>query len=206
MHITTFKIFNFRSYRHYILREKLSPGVNVFIGYNGSGKTTLFQAIEYIFNLKKKNFKYFDTFNNKNKYFDNQKFLSMVEISFDNSDRFFPIPNNEINIRRIFGSNIDKFLLGNCYVLPNHFFDFLNLRKVYLDNLVFKIEQGMQLEFKNVSPKKRLQIFTNSIGLSCFKLFEKKSIEYLLKINLFKKKLLNLIEKVKKKKNIFLIN
>lgn len=110
MHITSFKIFNFRSYRHYILREKLSPGVNIFIGYNGSGKTTLFQAIDYIFNFKKKNFKYFDTLNNKNKYFDNQKFFSMVEISFDNSDRFFPVPSNEINIRRIFGSNIDKFL------------------------------------------------------------------------------------------------
>jgi predicted ATPase len=203
MHITSFKIFNFRSYRHYILREKLSPGVNIFIGYNGSGKTTLFQAIDYIFNFKKKNFKYFDTLNNKNKYFDNQKFFSMVEISFDNSDRFFPVPSNEINIRRIFGSNIDKFLLCNCNVLPNHFFDFLNLKKVYLDNLVFKIKQGMHLEFKNASPKKRLQIFTYSIGLSCFKLFEKKSIEYLLKINLFKKKLLNLIEKVKKKEKYF---
>nr|UXY87819.1 structural maintenance of chromosomes 3 [Cryptomonas curvata] len=199
MHITNFKVFNFKSYKHFILRENLSPGVNIFIGYNGSGKTTLLQAINCIFSLKQTNFRHPDVFISKTQFFNSQKFLSMIEISFDNSDRFFPVANNQIIIRRIFGSNIDKFFLGNCYILPNHFLDFLSLKKVYLDNLVFKIEQGMHLEFKNVSPKKRLKIFIYSIGLSCFELFEKKSIEYLLKINLCKKKLLNLIEKIKKK-------
>ena len=204
MHISSFKVFNFKSYKHFILREKLSPGINIFIGYNGSGKTTLFHALNYIFDLKKKDYLQNLTYSKSKDYYNNHKFLSMIEVCFDNSDRFFPISNDKINIRRIFGFNFDKFLLCDIHILPTHFFHFLNLKKVYFDNLVFKIEQGMHLEFKNSTPKKRLKLFICYIGLNSFNLFEKKSVKYILKINCCKKIILNLIEKIKKKEKIFI--
>jgi chromosome segregation ATPase len=203
MHIISFKIFNFKSYKHCIIREELSPGINIFVGYNGSGKTTLLQAIDCILCLNTKNTRQDQIFNVLKKSNDYKKPVSMIEILFDNSDRFFPISNDYITIRRIFDSNVDKFLLCNLYISPHQFFDFLNIKKIYFDNLAFKIQQGMHLEFKKASVKKRLQIFIRSIGLNSFDLFEKKSIEYLLKINFYKKKLIGFIERIKKKEKYF---
>jgi chromosome segregation ATPase len=203
MHIISFKIFNFKSYKHCIIREELSPGINIFVGYNGSGKTTLLQAIDCILCLNAKNIRPDQNFNMLKKSNDHKEPVSMIEILFDNSDRYFPIPNDHIIIRRIFDSNVDKFLLCNFYILPNQFFDFLNIKKIYFDNLVFKIKQGMHLEFKKASVKKRLKIFIRSVGLNSFNLFEKKSIEYLLKINFYKKKLITFIGKIKKKEIYF---
>jgi recombinational DNA repair ATPase RecF len=63
MHIISFKIFNFKSYKHCIIREELSPGINIFVGYNGSGKTTLLQAIDCILCLNTKISRSDQTFN-----------------------------------------------------------------------------------------------------------------------------------------------
>jgi AAA15 family ATPase/GTPase len=203
MHITNVKMFNFKSYKHYIFREQISPGINIFIGYNGSGKTTLFQAIDNFFNIISESFSKTEIPNHIECYFTKGNILSMIEIRFDNSDRFFPISNKQIIIRRIFGPNINKFIISNQPILPNQFFTFLNLRKVYLDNLIVKIEQGKHLDFKNSNYIDRLNFFVKNIGMNLFEIFEKRSFNYLLKLNIYKKKMLYFIRKLNMKEKLF---
>nr|UXY87326.1 structural maintenance of chromosomes 3 [Cryptomonas sp.] len=203
MYITDIKLFNFKSYKHQIIKENFSPGLNIFLGSNGSGKTTLFDAIDSIFYLKNKSSTTLNISDLSKYSFKKKGSLSMIEISFDNTSRFFPFQNNKITIKRVFGLNVDKFLIGKHSIFPNQFFHFLNLKQVYVDALYFKIRQGMHLEFKNSTCKKRLKIFQSGIGLYLLEMFEKKSIKYLSKLNFYKKELLSFINKLKNNEKLF---
>nr|UXY86907.1 structural maintenance of chromosomes 3 [Cryptomonas paramecium] len=198
MHIIEIKLFNFKSYRHYIFKKYLSPGINIFTGYNGSGKTSLLEAIGIIFINQK--------FREKKNILLKSRFLfckeesCMIEISFDNSDRIFPILTDKITIKRLFNVTTDKILFGQSFFSAYQFFEFLNLKKIYLDDLVFEIEQNVITRFKQADRKNRLNIFFNKSGLYLFDTIQEKSIKYLSKINLYKKKILNFVKKIKKNK------
>ncbi|AEA38976.1 structural maintenance of chromosomes 3 (nucleomorph) [Cryptomonas paramecium] len=198
MHIIEVKLFNFKSYRHYIFKKHLSPGINVFTGYNGSGKTSLLEAIGVIFINQKFREKKNTLF--KSRFLFCKEESCMIEISFDNSDRIFPILTDKITIKRLFNFSTDKIFFGQCFFSPYQFFEFLNLKKIYLDDLVFEIEQNIITKFKQADRKNRLSIFFNKTGLYLFNIIQEKNIKYLSKLNLYKKKILNFVKKIKKDK------
>ena len=45
MYLESIKLFNFRLFRHEILTDRFSPGLNIFVGHNGSGKSSFFNSI-----------------------------------------------------------------------------------------------------------------------------------------------------------------
>ena len=45
MYLESIKLFNFRLFRHELLTDRFSPGLNIFVGPNGSGKSSFFNSI-----------------------------------------------------------------------------------------------------------------------------------------------------------------
>jgi chromosome segregation ATPase len=152
MHIKQIKIFNFKSFSHTINLEEFSAGMNFFIGINGAGKSNLFDAVNKLFLKIPQNKENFSSFFNKSISSMNKSRCSMIQINFDNKNRDFPIPCDELIIRRIFGSKIDKFLINGHNFCPPDFFNLIESSGFDLDNSFLRIKQGYNCCLKFFNP------------------------------------------------------
>ena len=100
--------FRFNSYKEQTVIEPFSPKTNVIVGRNGSGKSNFFAAIRFVLS---------DAYTNMGRE-ERQALLhegsgsavtsAYVEIIFDNTDKRFSEPNDEVVIRRTIGSKKDE--------------------------------------------------------------------------------------------------
>jgi len=158
MFLVEIKILNFKCFTHKCLKEKVSAGINLFSGPNGSGKTTLLSAIEILFSEKNK--EELPLERNAHWFYENRKNnFSVIQATFDNQDRFFPIPFNKIKIKKIFSSKLVKLVINNFLFSEKRFFDFIASSKIGLETIYLMVRQGSQSSFRFLDPGQRLNFF-----------------------------------------------
>lgn len=203
MFLEKIKILNFKCFEHKYHKEKMSGGINIFLGQNGSGKTSFFEAINFLFSEK-----------NPNDYFEKKKMknflpipeknnFSVIEAFFDNSDFFFPFPTDKIRIKKITKMSCHRFMVNGNFLSAKKLRNFFHSSKIGIENIFFYTKQGSHSIFKFQNPSRRLKILKNRIGLDFFEISKKKSIILLEKSEYLKRRIsifvLGLLQKAKKK-------
>lgn len=199
MFLTEIKIFNFKCFSHKCLKEKVSGGINIFLGINGSGKTTFLKALEILFSERKK---ICDSSTDRSELWFNETCennFSVIQASFDNQDCFFPIPFGKIKIKKFFNSKVTKMVINNFLFSEKRFINFIYSSKIGSETIYYLVKQGSHDFFKFLNPNQRLNLFKKKIGITCYEKSKKKSLYLLEKSEILKKKILFLIFQLLKK-------
>jgi len=112
MYIESIKLFNFRHFRHNLIVENFSPGINMFVGPNGSGKSSFFSAFELLTSQKLLDLK--QEFSSEQILIlpKRSKNYLLIQISFDNSRKYFPVKKKKIIVRRLINGKADKLWIS----------------------------------------------------------------------------------------------
>ncbi|KAH9414898.1 Structural maintenance of chromosomes protein 3 [Dermatophagoides pteronyssinus] len=180
MFIKKIIISGFRSYK-YCLIDDLCPGLNVIVGSNGSGKSNLVMALEFVLTQ------------NYNRLNEQQRLLLMcnqnqsdngsaktieafVELHFDNEDKFFPVNEPLVIIKRQITRTNDNFFINGKLAKNDELMAFLESGGFSRDNSYFIVKQGLVTDIATSNPKKILDILRCMSGAQKF---DQKKIEAL---------------------------
>ncbi|OTF72052.1 hypothetical protein BLA29_003901, partial [Euroglyphus maynei] len=154
-------ISGFRSYKYCLIND-LSPGLNVIVGSNGSGKSNIVMALEFVLTQ------------NYNHLGEQQRLLLMcqnqsanesaktieafVEIHFDNVDKFFPINEQLVVIKRQITRTSDNFYINGRLAKNDELMAFLESGGFSRDNSYFIVKQGLVSDIATSNPRNILDI------------------------------------------------
>ena len=192
MYLESIKLFNFRLFRHELLTDRFSPGLNIFVGPNGSGKSSFFNSIYLLiygklFDIEKELFK-------SNFLLSKQNNFLLIQIHLNNSEKLLSINKDKIVIKRLITNKSDKIWLSGHSIETKKFNEFLDLNGIYLNSFFFFLSQKHQLNFKNLNKSKGFEFLKKHSNFLDFSKNKTKILFLLKKIFMIKKKLLKLIQ------------
>lgn len=167
MFIKTITIQGFKTYRNTTIIEDLSPNLNVVVGRNGLGKSNFFSAIRFVLS---------DAYTHMTReerqgliHEGSDTVLSAyVEVVFDNTDRRFPIPKNEVVIRRTIGLKKDDYALDGRSVTRSDVMNLLESAGFSRLNPYYIVPQGKITALTNSKDSERLQLLKEVSGAKMF--------------------------------------
>ena len=170
MHIKSVTLEGFKSYKSKTIIGPLHEGFNVVVGRNGSGKSNFFAAIEFVLSEEYGNLKQDQRCSLLSSSGSGPRPLSAyVELLFDNSDRRFPINQDEISLRRTIGAKKDQFHLNGKVVLSRkELSGMLEAAGFSRSNPFYIVKQGQINSLTTCSDKRRLEIVNDLAGTQVY--------------------------------------
>ncbi|KXX83277.1 Chromosome segregation protein sudA [Madurella mycetomatis] len=168
MHIKQIIIQGFKSYKEQTVIEPFSPGTNVIVGRNGSGKSNFFAAIRFVLS---------DAYTNMSRE-ERQALLhegsgsavmsAYVEIIFDNSDKRFSEPGDEVVIRRTIGLKKDEYSVDKKVQTRADVLKILETAGFAKENPFYIVPQGRVAAITNMKESERLNLLKEIAGTNTY--------------------------------------
>lgn len=146
--------------------EPFSPGTNVIVGRNGSGKSNFFAAIRFVLGDG-------DDFHHM-KAQDRARLLhegsgsavmsAYVEIIFDNTDKRFSEPGDEVVIRRTIGMKKDEYSVDRKAQTRAEVMKILETAGFAKENPFYIVPQGRIAAITNMKESERLNLLKEIAG------------------------------------------
>ncbi|KAK4146263.1 RecF/RecN/SMC [Dichotomopilus funicola] len=168
MHIKQIIIQGFKSYKDQTVIEPFSPGTNVIVGRNGSGKSNFFAAIRFVLS---------DAYTNMSRE-ERQALLhegsgsavmsAYVEIIFDNTDKRFSEPGDEVVIRRTIGLKKDEYSVDRKVQTRADVLKILETAGFAKENPFYIVPQGRIAAITNMKESERLNLLKEIAGTNTY--------------------------------------
>ncbi|KAK3379521.1 RecF/RecN/SMC [Lasiosphaeria ovina] len=168
MHIKQIIIQGFKSYKEQTVIEPFSPGTNVIVGRNGSGKSNFFAAIRFVLS---------DAYTNMSRE-ERQALLhegsgsavmsAYVEIIFDNTDKRFSEPGDEVVIRRTIGLKKDEYSVDRKVQTRADVLKILETAGFAKENPFYIVPQGRVSAITNMKEAERLNLLKEIAGTNTY--------------------------------------
>lgn len=167
MHIKNIVIQGFKTYKNTTIIDELSPNLNVVVGRNGSGKSNFFAAIRFVLS---------DAYTHMTRE-ERQGLIhegsgtvmsAYVEIVFDNTDRRFPLPKDEISIRRTIGLKKDDYSMDGKSTTRSDVMNLLESAGFSRLNPYYIVPQGKITSLTNSKDAERLALLKEVSGAKVF--------------------------------------
>ncbi|KAK3937633.1 chromosome segregation protein SudA [Diplogelasinospora grovesii] len=168
MHIKQIIIQGFKSYKEQTVIEPFSPGTNVIVGRNGSGKSNFFAAIRFVLS---------DAYTNMSRE-ERQALLhegsgsavmsAYVEIIFDNTDKRFSEPGDEVVIRRTIGLKKDEYSVDKKVQTRTDVLKILETAGFAKENPFYIVPQGRVAAITNMKETERLNLLKEIAGTNTY--------------------------------------
>ncbi|KAL2188457.1 RecF/RecN/SMC protein [Thermothelomyces heterothallicus CBS 203.75] len=168
MHIKQIIIQGFKSYKDQTVIEPFSPGTNVIVGRNGSGKSNFFAAIRFVLS---------DAYTNMSRE-ERQALLhegsgsavmsAYVEIIFDNRDKRFSEPGDEVVIRRTIGPKKDEYSVDRKVQTRADVLKILETAGFAKENPFYIVPQGRIAAITNMKESERLNLLKEIAGTNTY--------------------------------------
>ncbi|AEO68819.1 a9f72d17-a5da-429f-af1e-608aefbc3495 [Thermothielavioides terrestris] len=168
MHIKQIIIQGFKSYKDQTVIEPFSPGTNVIVGRNGSGKSNFFAAIRFVLS---------DAYTNMSRE-ERQALLhegsgsavmsAYVEIIFDNKDKRFSEPGDEVVIRRTIGPKKDEYSVDRKVQTRADVLKILETAGFAKENPFYIVPQGRIAAITNMKESERLNLLKEIAGTNTY--------------------------------------
>ncbi|KAK4192119.1 putative chromosome segregation protein [Podospora australis] len=168
MHIKQIIIQGFKSYKEQIVIEPFSPKTNVIVGRNGSGKSNFFAAIRFVLS---------DAYTNMSRE-ERQALLhegsgsavmsAYVEIIFDNTDKRFSEPGDEVVIRRTIGLKKDEYSVDRKVQTRADVLKILETAGFAKENPFYIVPQGRIAAITNMKESERLNLLKEIAGTNTY--------------------------------------
>lgn len=156
------------SYKDQTVIEPFSPGTNVIVGRNGSGKSNFFAAIRFVLS---------DAYTNMSRE-ERQALLhegsgsavmsAYVEIIFDNSDKRFSEPGDEVVIRRTIGLKKDEYSVDKKVQTRADVLKILETAGFAKENPFYIVPQGRIAAITNMKESERLNLLKEIAGTNTY--------------------------------------
>jgi structural maintenance of chromosome 3 (chondroitin sulfate proteoglycan 6) len=157
-----------RSYKDQTVIEPFSAGTNVIVGRNGSGKSNFFAAIRFVLS---------DAYTNMSRE-ERQALLhegsgsavmsAYVEIIFDNSDKRFSEPGDEVVIRRTIGLKKDEYSVDRKVQTRADVLKILETAGFAKENPFYIVPQGRIAAITNMKESERLNLLKEIAGTNTY--------------------------------------
>nr|XP_046911839.1 structural maintenance of chromosomes protein 3-like [Dermatophagoides farinae] len=171
MFIKKIIISGFRSYKYCLIND-LSPGLNIIVGTNGAGKSNIIMALEFVLtdNYYRLNEEQRLLLICQNRSINESAKIieAFVEIHFDNEDKFFPINEKLVIIKRHITRTNDNFFINGKLTKNNELIAFLESGGFSRDNSYFLVKQGLVSDVATSNPSKILDILRTMSGAKKF--------------------------------------
>ncbi|KAL1836153.1 hypothetical protein VTJ49DRAFT_5529 [Mycothermus thermophilus] len=158
----------FKSYKDQTVIEPFSPGTNVIVGRNGSGKSNFFAAIRFVLS---------DAYTNLSRE-ERQALLhegsgsavmsAYVEIIFDNTDKRFSEPGDEVVIRRTIGPKKDEYSVDRKVQTRADVLKILETAGFAKENPFYIVPQGRIAAITNMKESERLNLLKEIAGTNTY--------------------------------------
>ena len=201
MFLNSLKIIGYKSFYHKINLKNFTPGINLLLGPNGSGKSNFLDAIKFVFNDFSASSN-FDVSEKTKKKYKNNNFFFSIQLTFNNTDRIFPIYNDIIVFQRTTGENFDRLWINGKYFSPRQFFSFLDSIGFNPQTFLFSSNHTDQFLFKYLDSFKRFEYLRKILGLEVFMKVKKKIVKSIKNIFNIKTNTKVLIKKMLDKINL----
>jgi structural maintenance of chromosome 3 (chondroitin sulfate proteoglycan 6) len=156
------------SYKDQTVIEPFSPGTNVIVGRNGSGKSNFFAAIRFVLS---------DAYTNMSRE-ERQALLhegsgsavmsAYVEIIFDNKDKRFSEPGDEVVIRRTIGLKKDEYSVDRKVQTRADVLKILETAGFAKENPFYIVPQGRIAAITNMKESERLNLLKEIAGTNTY--------------------------------------
>ncbi|CAP68729.1 uncharacterized protein PODANS_7_6980 [Podospora anserina S mat+] len=168
MHIKQIIIQGFKSYKEQTVIEPFSPKTNVIVGRNGSGKSNFFAAIRFVLS---------DAYTNMSRE-ERQALLhegsgsavmsAYVEIIFDNTDKRFSEPGDEVVIRRTIALKKDEYSVDRKVQTRADVLKILETAGFAKENPFYIVPQGRIAAITNMKESERLNLLKEIAGTNTY--------------------------------------
>lgn len=167
MHIKKVTVQGFKTFKATTVVDDLLPEFNVVVGRNGSGKSNFFAAIRFVL---------LDAYTHMTREerqgliheSSGTVMLAFVEIVFDNSDKRFPLPHEEVAIRRTIGLKKDDYSLDGKLVTRSDVMNLLESAGFSRLNPYYIVPQGRITSITNSRDSERLNLLKDVSGAKVF--------------------------------------
>jgi len=181
MYFKKLELCGFKSFYHKTTLH-FEPGLTAIVGPNGCGKSNIFDGIRWV--LGEQSVKELRGSQMQDVIFngtDSKEPLSMAEVTltFDNSQKFFPIDQDEVAItRRLFRSGESEYLLNKSQVRLKDILDLLAGTGIGAESYSL-IQQGKIDLILSSKPEDRRLVFDEAAGITKYKTQKKEAIRKL---------------------------
>ncbi|KAM7222437.1 chromosome segregation protein sudA [Rhypophila decipiens] len=199
MHIKQIIIQGFKSYKEQTVIEPFSPGTNVIVGRNGSGKSNFFAAIRFVLS---------DAYVNMNRE-ERQALLhegsgsavmsAYVEIIFDNTDKRFSEPGDEVVIRRTIGLKKDEYSVDKKVQTRSDVLKILETAGFAKENPFYIVPQGRVAHITNMKESERLNLLKEIAGTNTYDDRRIQSLKIMEETNSKREKIDELLDYIKER-------
>ncbi|KAK3313512.1 RecF/RecN/SMC [Apodospora peruviana] len=199
MHIKQIIIQGFKSYKEQTVIEPFSPGTNVIVGRNGSGKSNFFAAIRFVLS---------DAYTNMSRE-ERQALLhegsgsavmsAYVEIIFDNTDKRFSEPGDEVVIRRTIGLKKDEYSVDKKVQTRADVLKILETAGFAKENPFYIVPQGRVAAITNMKENERLNLLKEIAGTNTYDDRRIQSLKIMAETNSKREKIDELLDYIKER-------
>ncbi len=181
MYFKKLEIIGFKSFYNKTTLH-FEPGVTAVVGPNGCGKSNIFDSIRWV--LGEQSVKSLRGSAMEDVIFsgtETKEALSMAEVNltFDNSNKFFPVDHNEVVItRRIFRSGESEYLLNKTQVRLKDILDLLMDTGIGAESYSL-IPQGRIDMILSSRPEDRRLVFDEASGITKYKTQKREALRKL---------------------------
>ena len=196
MYLKTLKAHGFKSFADKTILE-FTNGINGVVGPNGSGKSNIVDAIRWVLGEQSvKSLRGAETMSDvifSGSKSRNPMNIASVSLTFDNTDKYFPLDYDEIEIkRRVYKDGSNEYYLNNEKVRLK------DLTNLLLDSGIAKesfniISQGKIESIISSKPVDRRVIFEEASGVLKYKRRKEDALKKLTKTNDNKKRINDII-------------
>jgi len=180
-HTQALTIHGFKSFRDPVTLKSLSDGHNVVVGRNGSGKSNFFAAIRFVLG---------DAYTSLSRE-ERQALLydasdatsttlsAFVEITFDNSDARFPLPGDEVVLRRTVSLARDEYMIDRKAATKQDVASLLESAGFSTSHPYYIVPQGRITHLTNATDAERLALLKEVSGTRVYEQRRAESLDIL---------------------------
>src|SRR3989338_3856105 len=181
MYLKKLELIGFKSFLDKTILH-FEPGITAVVGPNGCGKSNIFDSMRWV--LGEQSVKALRGSEMQDVIFngtDIKEPLSMAEVSltFDNSHKFFNVPQDEVTVtRRIFRSSESEYLLNKTQVRLKDILDLMMGTGIGAESYSL-VEQGKIDLVLSSRPEDRRLFFNEGEGIRKYKSHKRETIRKL---------------------------
>ena len=181
MYLKKLELIGFKSFLDKTILH-FEPGITAVVGPNGCGKSNIFDSMRWV--LGEQSVKALRGSEMQDVIFngtDIKEPLSMAEVSltFDNSHKFFNVPQDEVTVtRRIFRSSESEYLLNKTQVRLKDILDLMMGTGIGAESYSL-VEQGKIDLVLSSRPEERRLVFDEASGITKYKAQKKEALRKL---------------------------